>query len=75
MNIVIQFYFNFHTYIELVEETGCFDSEFKITCNHVSTQTIGILEASFKPNCDIGNGKSNKLCLLLTQHYEEGQNR
>lgn len=60
--------------IELVEETGCYNSEFKLTCNHIDS-TIGILEATFRPDCETGHGKSNKLCVILTQHYEDSQNR
>ncbi|KAG5681708.1 hypothetical protein PVAND_011118 [Polypedilum vanderplanki] len=41
---------------ELVEEWGCYDSEFKLTCNDIDSK-IGILESTFTPHCNSGNQK------------------
>ncbi|CAO1386733.1 unnamed protein product [Diamesa tonsa] len=48
---------------ELVEEWGCYDTEFRLTCNHLDSK-LAFLEASFLPNCE--NSNSNN-CL----YYDE----
>ncbi|CAG9805629.1 unnamed protein product [Chironomus riparius] len=49
---------------ELVEEWGCYDSEFKLTCNDIDSK-VGILEATFTPHCE--NQTGNQKCL----YYDE----
>lgn len=51
--------------IELVEEWGCYDTEFRLTCNHLDSK-LAFLEASFLPNCE--NSNSNN-CL----YYDENR--
>lgn len=52
-----------YVFAELVEEWGCYDSEFKLTCNDIDSK-VGILEATFTPHCE-KNG--NQKCL----YYDE----
>lgn len=47
--------------IELVEEWGCYDSEFKLTCNDIDSH-VGILEATFTPHCE-----GNQNCLVYDE--------
>jgi len=49
---------------ELVEEWGCYDSEFKLTCNDIDSK-VALLEATFTPHCQSSNG--NNKCLFYDE--------